>query len=115
GVAVTVTYIISARCVSARAADGAGTHDLSRRHRVPSTARARGRGLERPRPGLAHHPVAERVLLVLAVEREAGRLVDPAGGGELVVGQQDDFGVAGLAGEVQALGHQAGAEAEPAR
>src|ERR1700722_1300167 len=70
--------------------------------------------VERAGPGLAHHALAERVVGVLAGEGEPGRLVDLAGGRQLVVGPQGDVGVPDLTAELQALPDEGGAETEAA-
>src|SRR3954462_14463780 len=72
------------------------------------------RTLELAPPDLPDEVVAEAVVRLLLDELEAGRDVDAARGDEHVVGPQHHALIAGGAGEVDAGGHELGAEAEPA-
>src|ERR1035438_6482612 len=70
---------------------------------------------ERQPPVLPYQVVAEAAVLLGAGELEAGPLVDAARRGEHVVGPQHDLRVAGPAGEGNALGDEAAAQAHAPR
>src|SRR4029077_21233584 len=66
-------------------------------------------------PRFAHELAAEASVLLVVDPPESGRLIEAPGGAQHAVGPQRDRPVARLAGEAHALGHQALADAEPAR
>src|SRR5580693_2297095 len=63
-------------------------------------------------PVLADQVLAEAVVAVLVVQGEAGSLVNAPGVDEDIVGPQGDVGVPGLAGEMEHLLDQSGADPE---
>src|SRR5207253_11296253 len=68
-----------------------------------------------PLPGLGDEVLAEAVVLLLAHDTEARRLVQASSRAQLALGPQHDLAVARRAREANALIHEAGPEARPTR
>src|SRR3989441_11613394 len=66
-------------------------------------------------PGLGDEVLAEAVVLLLAHDAEARRLVQASSRAQLALGPQHDLAVARRAREANALIHEAGPEARPTR